>query len=101
MTTITGQFPTGTDALSALAQTRANTETYLGETFRLEHRTILSFLGPDKKVWCWEVLSGPSQGDYGGKCGTKAEARKWAKHSIREVGPENLRLAAEHAARNA
>lgn len=91
---ITGQFPAGTDALSALVKTDANVEEYRGETYKLEHREIFSFVGPARKVWCWEVLSGPSQGDYGGKCGTKAEARKWARHSIRVVGPEIARQTA-------
>lgn len=98
---ISGQFPAGRNALDTLVQTRANEETYLGETYRLEHRTIFSFIGKDTKVWCWEVLSGPAQGSYGGKQSRKSEARKWARHAIREIGPENLRLAAEAAARQA
>ena len=86
---ITGNFPAGTDALSALVKTDANVETYMGEQYRLEHRTIASFIGPDTKVWCWEVLTGPAKGQYGGKRSRKADARKWARHAIREIGPIN------------
>ncbi len=57
-------------------------ETYMGETYRLERREITSFLGPNRKVWCWEVKSGPAGGHYGGKCGTKAEARGSARTEI-------------------
>lgn len=95
---ISGQFAPGQDALSALVQTKAGEETYKGETYVLERRDIASFLGPDRRVWVWEVTSGPAKGQYGGKCGTKAEARKWARHAIREIGPEFERMAAEAAA---
>lgn len=101
MSYVSGNFPASTDALSALVQTKANTETYMGETYRLEHRTIASFIGPDRKVWCWEVLSGPAKGWDGGKCATKAEARKWARHAVREIGPEFAADAAALAAHRA
>ena len=74
-------FATG-GSMAGLVQTSANVETFKGETFQLEKRVITSFVGPDRKVWCWEVLSGPAKGNYGGKCATKAEARKWAKNEI-------------------
>lgn len=59
------------------------TETYRGETYELERREIPSFIDKPVKVWCWEVTTGPAAGHYGGKCGTKAEARKWARNEIR------------------
>lgn len=59
------------------------TETYKGETYRLEQRVIHSTYS-DKltKVWCWEVTSGPRAGMFGGKQHYKADARRWAQHEI-------------------
>lgn len=62
--------------------TAEGTETYMGETYRLERREFWAG-GRDVKVWCWEVLTGPATGHYGGKCGTKAEARKWARNEVK------------------
>ena len=47
----------------------------------MERREITSFNEARgyRVVWCWEILSGPAKGQYGGKCGTKAEARKTAR----------------------
>ncbi len=70
-----------------LLRTRSCVESYKGETYRLERREIVSFNGPDRHVWCWEVLSGSAKGQYGGKCDYKEEARKWARYAIRVVGP--------------
>lgn len=93
MAHISGNFPQGKDALSALVSTNdVTTETYMGETYRLERRDIWSLIeGRDRKVWCWEVLSGPAEGNYGGKCGTKSEARKWAKNEIKAWAEETVR----------
>lgn len=62
-----------------------STETYRGESYRLERRDILSFNSPRgyRRVWCWEVTSGPGAGAYGGKCATKAEARKVVRDVVR------------------
>ncbi len=71
-------------------------ETCMGETYRLERREITSFIGPNCKVWCWEVKSGPAEGHYGGKCGRKTEARTWARHEIKAWAAEAA-LAAQNA----
>jgi len=72
-----------------LVKTEANTETYLGEQYRLERRDIWSpSRGRYMRVWCWEVLSGPGKGAYGGKQNLKADARKWARQSIKAWADE-------------
>jgi hypothetical protein len=60
-------------------------ETYKGETYRLIRREIQTFSTARgyRVVWIYVVLSGPAEGMDGGKHSTKAEARKWARHTIR------------------
>lgn len=63
----------------------AGVETYKGQTYRLIRRDIWSpcSRGGIRRVWIWVVLSGPAAGIDGGKCGLKAEARKWARKMIK------------------
>lgn len=75
-------------------------ETHLGETYRTERREIATFTNRRgyRVVWCWEVLSGPAEGHYGGKCASKREAAKWAKHEIKAWADE---VAAQSITQNA
>ena len=59
-------------------------ESYKGEQYRLDRRELwtMSNARGYNVVWTWEVLTGPGVGQYGGKCGTKAEARKAARQTI-------------------
>ena len=68
----------------------ANNEEYRGEKYQLQRREIATLTNRRgyRVVWCWEVKSGPAEGIYGGKCATKAEARKWARNAIRTAQEE-------------
>lgn len=68
----------------SMIATRA-AEEYRGQTYYLEKRQIMTFANDRgyTTVWCWMVTSGPNEGIFGGKCATKAEARRWARHTIR------------------
>lgn len=93
--TVTDANPFG----NLVRTTSPGVEEYMGETFKVERREIASFASRRgyRVVWCWEVLSGPAQGMFGGKCADRREATKWAKYHIRVVGPE---LAAQPASQN-
>lgn len=69
----------------------SNQEEYRGDSYQLQRREIATLANRRgfRVVWCWEVTSGPANGNYGGKCSTKAEARKWARHAIRTWQEEN------------
>lgn len=73
-------------SIESLCRTEGNTEEYRGERYRLERREIATMTNRRgyRVVWCWEVLSGPAEGIYGGKCSDRREARKWARDAIRE-----------------
>ena len=71
---------------------RAGKNEYKGVEFKLERREFWSpnTRGGTRVVWCWEILSGPGRGDYGGKCATKREAESVVKRSIRGYAKEEV-----------
>lgn len=60
-----------------------STERIAGEEVRLERREWFAPVSGKGRAYVWEILSGPGKGDFGGKCSTKAEARKDAGKMVR------------------